>query len=176
MLAERVARGGSYFVGGRLVGDGGGGAAGEGDGAQRDCANDDFAGGGDLCAGIAVPRTGVFAGVSQFAVDRFVARGCAEYFGNVDDVDGSAVLGNRCGNIGEIAEEVDCRRPGGGGLGCGDDTLALDGTSPAVLAVAAGVLHQRRARLWAAAAVVVSAFSVVGVCVFGAGAGLPVCF
>src|SRR6266852_6195750 len=159
-----AARAAIYFPGGRFICDGDAAAAREGSCAQRDCANHDYAGSGDLRARLAVPRPGVFAGLSQFAVDGFAARGCVEHFGIVDDVDGSAVLGDGFGHVGEIAEKRDCLRTGGSDLGCAGHAMVVVDTSAAMVAVAAGVVRQWRAHLRAAAALVVSDFSVGGIC------------
>src|ERR1019366_6071621 len=109
-----------------------------------------------------VSLAGIFAGLSEGAMDGFAARGRTEHDWALDRVDGHPVLVHA--------------EPGGEcirGCGCraGNFTrhaAPLDDVAPAVAAVVSRVVLRRRAHLRNTAAVAISSFSVVGICVRGA--------
>src|SRR5258707_8751871 len=165
-----------YFLGGNFVRDGYAAAAREGHRAQRDCADDNFARGGDFWVGIPVPGARIPVGLSEISLDGLAARGCAEHFGSVHDVAGRAVLAHRRGDSGEVEGKSNRLGAGSCGGSCSRDAVAVDHISSAMAAVAAGVVYQRRAHLRAAAALVIPHFPMDSIRLRGAGAGFPVVF
>src|SRR5258708_4425549 len=123
----------------------------------------------------AIARTTIFRGAGIFWVG-LLFWGQGVFLGYSHSPWRDFVLGDSFRHVGEIAEIRDCRGTGGSRLGRAGDAVAVDNLSAAMVAVAAGVVHRRRARLWTAASVVVSALSLGSVCVCGAGAGLPAIF
>src|SRR5207302_8161807 len=152
-----------HFLGGRVFRVGDGKVARKGNRAQHHREANDFARGGSLWHGPVVSHAGICAGLPVVAVDGFAARRRSKHPGPFDDAHGSVVLerrGWRCrrGKDAHAGRSDGC----GGNRGHGHAT-ALDDASAEVPAVAHRVLHQRRAHFRSAAAVALSAVSLVGV-------------